>query len=88
MKKIVSIVCAALLLLSVSFADTAKGESWWRNLSKSDRDYYFVRADESRGSASEKYFMYQIRVNGQDAGVAKPMCVIKEKSGTWKVKSF
>ena len=67
---------------------TAKGESWWRNLSKTDRDYYFVRADESRGSASEKYFMYQIRVNGQDAGGAKPMCVIKEKSGAWKVKSF
>ncbi|WP_407397078.1 hypothetical protein [Treponema sp.] len=66
----------------------AKGESWWRNLSKADREYYFVRADESRGSANEKFFMYQIRVNGADAGVAKPMCVIKEKSGSWKVKSF
>ncbi|WP_027728981.1 hypothetical protein [Treponema sp. C6A8] len=66
----------------------AKGESWWRNLSKTDRDYYFVRSDDSRGSASEKFFMYQIRVNGQDAGVAKPMCVIKEKNGSWKVKSF
>lgn len=67
---------------------TAKGESWWRNLSKTDRDYYFVRADENRSTATEKYFMYQIRVNGTDAGVAKPMCVIKEKSGSWKVKSF
>ena len=65
-----------------------KGESWWRNLSKTDREYYFVRADESRGNANEKYFMYQIKVNGADAGVAKPMCVIKEKNGSWKVKSF
>lgn|GEM_PF-2602046 len=66
----------------------AKGESWWRLLGKTDREYYFVRADENRGSANEKYFMYQIRINGTDAGVAKPMCVIKEKNGNWKVKSF
>ncbi len=67
---------------------SAKGESWWRMISKTDREYYFVRADSSRDSATEKYFMYQIRMNGADVGAAKPMCVIKEKNGQWKVKSF
>ncbi len=66
----------------------AKGQSWWRMISKADRSYYFVRADSSRDTGTQKYFMYQIQVNGADAGVAKPMSVIREKNGTWKVTSF
>ncbi len=74
--------------ISASGNLSAKGESWWRMISKADREYYFVRADKSRSNATQKYFMYQIKINGQDVGVAKPMCVLKEKNGQWKVKSF
>jgi hypothetical protein len=66
----------------------AKGESWWRMISKTGREYYFVRANADRGDANVKYFMYQIKVNGADVGNAKPMVVAKQKSGEWKVTSF
>jgi hypothetical protein len=66
----------------------AKGQSWWRMISMADREYYFVRAEPGRDTATTKVFMYQIRQNGQDVGVAKPMTVIKENAGQWRVSSF
>ena len=66
----------------------AKGQSWWRMISKADRNYYFVRADTDRNDATHQYFMYQIQINGSDVGAAKPMCVVKESDGSWKVSSF
>jgi NADPH-dependent 7-cyano-7-deazaguanine reductase QueF-like protein len=66
----------------------AKGQSWWRMISMTDREYYFVRAEPSRDTATSKVFMYQIRQEGKDMGVAKPMAVIKENAGQWRVSSF
>jgi hypothetical protein len=74
--------------ISASGTLQAKGQSWWRMISMADREYYFVRADSGRDTATSKVFMYQIRQNGQDIGVAKPMTVIKETSGQWRVSSF
>jgi len=67
--------------ISAAGALQAKGQSWWRMISMTDREYYFVRADPSRDTPTTKYFMYQIRQNGQDLGVAKPMAVTKETAG-------
>jgi hypothetical protein len=66
----------------------AKGESWWRMISMANREYYYVRAEVSRDTPTSRVYMYQIRQNGQDVGVAKPMTVIKENGGQWKVSSF
>jgi hypothetical protein len=66
----------------------AKGQSWWRMISMPNREYYFVRADPGRDTPNSRTFMYQIRQDGQDIGVAKPMTVIKENTGQWKVSSF
>jgi hypothetical protein len=74
--------------ISVSGALQAKGQSWWRMISMANREYYFVRSDSGRDTPSSRVFMYQIRQDGQDAGVAKPMTVIKESNGQWKVSSF
>jgi hypothetical protein len=74
--------------ISASGSLQAKGQSWWRMISMADREYYFVRADPARDTATSKVFMYQIRQNGQDLGVAKPMTVIKENTGQWRVSSF
>jgi hypothetical protein len=74
--------------ISASGALTAKGESWWRMISMANREYYYVRTEPSRDSPTSKVYMYQIRQNGQDVGVAKPMTVIKENMGQWKVSSF
>jgi hypothetical protein len=74
--------------ISASGTLQAKGQSWWRMISMADREYYFVRADPSRDTPTTKYFMYQIRQNGQDLGVAKPMIVTKEAAGQWRVSSF
>jgi hypothetical protein len=67
---------------------TAKGESWWRMISMANREYYYVRAEASRDTPASRVYMYQIRQDGRDVGVAKPMTVIKENSGQWKVSSF
>jgi len=53
-----------------------------------NREYYFVRADPGRDTPTSRVFMYQIRQDGQDVGVARPMTVVKESSGQWKVSSF
>jgi hypothetical protein len=74
--------------ISGSGALQAKGQSWWRMISMANREYYFVRSDSSRDTPSSRIFMYQIRQDGQDVGVAKPMTVIKENNGQWKVSSF
>jgi hypothetical protein len=74
--------------VSASGTLTAKGQSWWRMISMANREYYFVRSDPSRDTATSKVFMYQIRQNGADVGAAKPMTVIKESNGQWKVSSF
>jgi hypothetical protein len=74
--------------ISASGTLTSKGQSWWRMISMANREYYFVRADSGRDTATSKVFMYQIRQDGQDVGVAKPMTVVKESSGQWKVSSF
>jgi hypothetical protein len=67
---------------------TARGESWWRMLIMANREYYFVRADPARDTPASKVYMYQIRIDGQDVGVARPMTVVRESSGQWKVSSF
>jgi len=66
----------------------AKGQSWWRMISMADREYFFVRADSSRDTPTSRVFMYQFRQNGQNVGAARPMTVIKENSGQWRVSSF
>jgi hypothetical protein len=66
----------------------AKGQSWWRMISMTDREYYFVRAEPGRDTAISKVFMYQFRQDGKDVGVARPMTVIKENTGQWRVSSF
>ncbi|MDR1058069.1 MAG: hypothetical protein LBL43_00850 [Treponema sp.] len=67
---------------------TAKGESWWRMISMANREYYYVRADPGRDTPASRVYMYQIRQDGKDVGAAKPMTVIKESTGQWKVSSF
>ncbi|MDR1251485.1 MAG: hypothetical protein LBK62_04890 [Treponema sp.] len=74
--------------ISGSGALQAKGQSWWRMISMANREYYFVRSDPGRDTPSSRIFMYQIRQDGQDVGVARPMTVIKEDGGQWKVSSF
>jgi hypothetical protein len=74
--------------ISSSGALQAKGQSWWRMISMSDREYYFVRAEPSRDTPTTRVFMYQFRQNGQDVGVARPMTVIRENAGQWRVSSF
>ena len=74
--------------ISASGTLTSKGQSWWRMISMTNREYYFVRADPARDTPTSKVFMYQIRQDGQDVGVAKPMTVVKESAGQWKVSSF
>ncbi|MDR2499834.1 MAG: hypothetical protein LBD37_01980 [Treponema sp.] len=74
--------------ISSSGTLSSKGESWWRMISMANREYYYVRADPNRDTPASKVYMYQIRQNGQDAGAAKPMTVVKEKTGQWRVSSF
>jgi uncharacterized protein (DUF2164 family) len=74
--------------ISASGALTSKGQSWWRMISMANREYYFVRADPARDTPTSKVFMYQIRQDGQDVGVARPMIVTRENSGQWRVSSF
>jgi hypothetical protein len=74
--------------ISASGTLSAKGQSWWRVISMADREYFFVRADPARDTPTSRVFMYQFRQNGKEAGAAKPMTVIKENSGQWKVSSF
>jgi len=74
--------------ISASGTLTSKGQSWWRMISMANREYYFVRADPGRDTPTSRVFMYQIRQDGQDVGVAKPMTVVKESNGQWKVSSF
>jgi hypothetical protein len=66
----------------------AKGQSWWRMISMADREYFFVRPEPSRDTATSKVFMYHFRQNGQPVGVARPMTVIRETTGQWRVSSF
>jgi hypothetical protein len=66
----------------------SKGQSWWRMISMADREYYFVRNDPNRDTATTRVYMYQFRQNGQDVGVARPMIVTKENAGEWRVSSF
>jgi hypothetical protein len=74
--------------ISGSGSLTAKGQSWWRMISMANREYYFVRAETSRDTPASRVYMYQIRQDGQDVGVARPMTVIRENTGQWKVSSF
>lgn len=74
--------------VSASGSLQAKGTSWWRMISKGDREYYFVRAASDKDTAQSRTFMYQIKLNGADNGTAKPIKVVKEKSGEWRVASF
>jgi hypothetical protein len=67
---------------------TAMGESWWRMISMANREYYYVRSDPGRDTPVSRVYMYQIRLDGQDVGVARPMTVTRESSGQWRVSSF
>lgn len=64
----------------------AKGQSFWRNLSKDERTYTFVRFNEERSSDTKKYYSYTFNYNGKESSI-KTMLLEKE-DGKWLVSSF
>ncbi len=64
----------------------AKGQSFWRNLSKDERTYCFVRLNTERSSETKKYYSYTFNFNGKESSI-KTMLLEKEDD-KWLVSSF
>lgn len=59
-------------------------DTWWKNLTKPGRTFFYVRTDEE--SETEAKYYFQIRQDGEDYGNPKPLGLIFE-NGEWKIDS-